>query len=159
MRWMVLTAGALAVAACGGGGGPTPTADAPLTVVDGVIIFPDAPTPDATSATTGAFQVTMQCGGAGCGKMGGLHLSADDCNKNPIANKFLPGKTLTAGVDIDTTIDSLVPGMYCATAYLDVDNNFAISAGDVVAAAAAAQVTVVAGDTATATIVLDTISP
>jgi len=160
MRQMWFTA-ACALAACGGGGAP-PTVDATVTIIDGVIIFPDAPVPDATSATTGAITVTMRCGGGACGLAmpHGLHLVADDCAGGvPVANKYLGPRTMMAGVDINNTIDSLAPAMYCVTSYLDVNDNFKTDAGDYVATAGATHATVVVGVETPAVIVLDKLSP
>jgi hypothetical protein len=156
MRRILLAAGGL-VAACGSDH-PAPPVDAMLQVVDGVILYPDAPLPDAVSATTGAIMVTVQCGGAGCGKSGYLHLALDDCKGGAtIASKTQPNRTLTAGVDLTATFDALMPAAYCVTGYLDVNANFMLDAGDVIAQAGAAHATVVAGQVAPATLVLDTI--
>jgi hypothetical protein len=67
----------------------------------------------------------------------------------------MPGKTLTAGVDITNTIDQVTPAMYCASAYLDANTNGSLDAGDVIATAGATMATVTAGNIATAVIVLD----
>ena len=153
-----------ATSACGGSGGGVDAGELPIdaqgTVVDGVLVFVDAPPPDATSATTGAIMVTIRCGGSGCGKSGNLKLALDDCSGGAtIASKTLLGKTLTAGVDVTTTFDTLAPAMYCVTGYLDVNTNFMLDSSDVTASAGAAHATVVAGQVATATLVLDTIQP
>jgi hypothetical protein len=162
-RTVVLASACAALAACGGSGGgvdAAATIDAQGTVVDGVLVFVDAPLPDAVSATTGAIMLTIQCGGSGCGKTGNLKLALDDCNGGAtIASKTQPGKSLTAGVDLHATFDTLDPAMYCATGYLDADSSFSLTTGDVVASGGAAHATVVAGQIATATIVLDTIQP
>jgi hypothetical protein len=157
MRQMSFTAACL-LAACGGGGGPGPSVDAKLTIVDGVILFPDAPVPDATSATTGAIVATIRCSGAGCGKQGNIRLVVDDCASGVIANKLLFDETLTQGVDITDTTDSLAPAMYCATAYLDVSPS-GLGPGDITASAGATHVMIVAAQETPAVIVLDTLHP
>jgi hypothetical protein len=131
-----------------------------LQVVDGVILYPDAPLPDAVSATTGAIMVTVQCSGAGCGMTGYVHLSLDDCMGGAaIASKLLPGRTLTAGVDITSTFDVLMPAAYCVNGFFSMAFHSAPQPGDVIASAGAAHATVVAGQVAPATLVLDTIQP
>lgn len=162
MRWFRLApfVALVAIAACGGGGGPTPTVDAKLEVIDGVILYPDAMPIDAVSATTGAIDLTIQCGGSGCGKSGFLKLVVDDCNGGvPVASKLQPGKTLTAGVDLHTTFDLLPPAMDCVGGFLSATGASMPKPGDVIASGGAAHVTVVAGQVSPATIVLDTIQP
>ncbi len=162
MRRRLLLAGVVLTSACGGGGsgvdaGETPI-DAQGTVVDGVLVFVDAPPPDATSATTGAIMLTIQCGGSVCGKTGHVKIAVDDCMGGAtVSSKTLLDKTLAAGSDVVTTIDTLDPGAYCATAYLDVNMNFTLDAGDATASAGPAKATVVAGQVVAATTVLDTI--
>lgn len=161
MRWFRLVpVVAVAVVACGGGAGPTPTVDAKLEVIDGVILYPDAMPIDAVDATTGAIDLTIQCAGSGCGKSGFLKLVVDDCNGGvPVASKLQPGKTLTAGVDLHTTFDLLPPAMDCVSGFLSQSGASTPKTGDVIASGGAVHVTVVVGQVATATLVLDTIQP
>ncbi|HTJ46363.1 MAG TPA: hypothetical protein VL463_29865 [Kofleriaceae bacterium] len=158
MRWMCIAV--IATGAACGGQGTTPPVDAPLQVIDGVIIYPDVPLPDAVSATTGAIDVTVRCGGSACGMTGYLKLALDDCNGGAvISSKTLLNKTLTSGVDITTTFDVLDPAMYCLTGFLSPGFHSMPMTGDAIASAGATHVTVVAGQVSPATLVLDSLQP
>jgi hypothetical protein len=148
------TALVLAVLAACGHQDPVPPADAAGTVIDGVIYYPDASLPDATSATTGAIMVTIRCAGSTCGKTGTLRVRTDDCSGGNLSSKALPARTLTAGVDIDATFGPFAPGAYCASAYLDLTGN-GLDPGDPIASAGQTPVTVTAGTTAQAVVTLD----
>ena len=89
----------------------------------------------ACSVETGEIAVNVTCAGDGCGKEGILRTSVEDCDEGSASYGEKEARVmLTTASSFAFLFDNILDGDRCVQAYLDVDTNGELSAGDVVSA-------------------------
>jgi hypothetical protein len=111
---------------------------------------PDGGTDGGPPAATGAIQMTVTCGGSECGKTGNLYGAVYPLPSGIPADETKNGVTLSSTAPIVFTFTGLSPGSWVAHAYL-----CSTVAGTQSSMGTDVPVTVIAGATATVTVVLD----
>ncbi|GEM_PF-3440689 len=113
------------------------------------------------SSSTGFVNVNVSCVGAACGLTGTLYFIIKDCGITTayLNNENEPGVSLTGGTPVSHTVSTVLSGSRCVVAYLDVDNNGILSAGDAVASIPEQSIIVYGGQTTNVDITLDSVSP
>jgi hypothetical protein len=137
-----------------GGGEP---ADGGGTGEDGGAAADGGEAADGGAAGMGSIALTIDCGGAGCGKMGTIIIEVKADGGVIKMDNSLTGKTLTMGTPIMHTLADVPDGTHSLFVYLDVNTNGTFDTGDVFPAATEVPVIVPAGGSTPITVTLDTI--
>ena len=116
-------------------------------------------------AEVGEVLTTVRCAGAGCGQQGDLRAAVTDCGDNVgVYGEYLLEDTLlmtgTAGGATTVEFQAVPQGTRCLEAFLDVDTNGELSAGDVIPASGPVMpVEVQEDETTEVDVVLDSVVP